>query len=144
MYLDLSHVLLGRKFGSKREVVEAIGKVMVSCGDVTPRYAEAMLLKEEKFSTWITDGVALPHGTNEAKGEVNCNSVVIVQIPEGVDWGGGKTVQLAIGVAGRGEDQHVKMLTAVARILQDRACLARLLSVADAEEVLRILEHRFP
>jgi len=42
--------------------------------------------------------------TNQAKKEVLRNSVVFVQIPKGVDWGDGKTVHLAIGLAGTGDE----------------------------------------
>ena len=137
--LPPDHVLLNRTFASKQEVIRAIGEVMVGCGEVTPRYVRGMLEKEDQYSTWITDGVALPHGTNEVKSEVLRNSVVVVQIPNGVDWGGGKTVHVAIGLAGRGDDQHLKVLAALAGVLQDRANVERLRSSESEEEVIRIL-----
>jgi mannitol/fructose-specific phosphotransferase system IIA component len=141
--LDPDHILLGQSFSSKREVVQAIGELMVASGDVTPRYVEGMLQKEELHSTWITESVALPHGVNDVKREVIRTSVVLVQLPKGVDWGGGKIVHLAIGVAGQGEDQHVKLLTAIARVLQNRNWVAQLKSAVDREIVLRILGEGF-
>jgi mannitol/fructose-specific phosphotransferase system IIA component len=137
--LDEEHVLLNQEYASKRDVIEAIGGVMVACGEVTPRYAEGMLRKEEMFSTWITEGVALPHGTNDVKSEVARNSVVLVQMPKGVDWGQGKTVHLAIGFAGRGDDEHVRLMTSIARVLQDGELMSRLRSVGDKSEVVRLL-----
>ena len=144
LHINRDHILLGRNFSSRDEVVRAIGEVMVACGDVTPRYVDGMLLREAKFSTWITEGVALPHGANEVKNEVLRSAIVLVQMPEGVDWGGGKIVYLAIGLAGGGEDQHVLMLTAVARVLQDRKRIDRLRTAADEEEVARILREGSP
>jgi len=142
--VDLDHILLGRSFSSKEDVVRAIGEIMVASGAVTPRYIEGMLLREEKFSTWITEGVALPHGANEVKDEVLRSTLVLVQIPGGVDWGGGKTVHLVIGLAGVGGDQHVKMLSTIARVLQDRSRVDRLKGAADREEVVRILQEGAP
>jgi mannitol/fructose-specific phosphotransferase system IIA component len=142
--IDRNHILLGRTFSTRDEVVHAIGEVMAACGDATPRYVEGMLLREAKFSTWITEGVALPHGANEFKHEVLRSAIVLVQIPEGVDWGGGKIVHLAIGLAGGGEDRHVRMLTAIARVLQDRKRVDRLRVAADEEEVARILREDSP
>jgi len=141
--LDPDHILLGQTFSSKREIVQAIGELMVASGDVTRRYLEGMLQKEEMHSTWITESVALPHGVNGVKREVIRTSVVFVQLAEGIDWGGGKIVHLAIGVAGQGEDQHVKLLTAIARVLQNRNWVAQLKSANDKETVLRILGEGF-
>ena len=139
MSLTPDHVLLNRKFASKQEVIRAVGEVMVRCGEVTPRYVVGMLEKEDQYSTWITEGVALPHGTNEVKSEVLRNSVVVVQIPGGVDWGDGKTVYLAIGLAGTGNEEHLKLLAALAGVLQHQANVERLRSSDSEEEVIRML-----
>ena len=137
--LPSDHVLLNREFASKREVIQAIGDVMVRSADVNPAYARAMFEKEDQYSTWITDGVALPHGTNQAKKEVLRNSIVFVQIPKGVDWGGGKTVYLAIGLAGTGDEQHLKLLAALAAVLQRPENIERLRSSASSQEVIAML-----
>ena len=133
------HVLLNRKFASKQEVIRVIGEIMVRCGEVTPRYVLGMLGKEDQYSTWITEGVALPHGTSEVKSEVLRSSVVMVQIPDGVEWGNGKTVHVAIGLAGTGNEEHLKLLAALAAVLQRQANIERLRSSESEEEVIGML-----
>lgn len=133
------HVMLGRRYDSKDEVLREIGRVMLATGAVRPRYVEGMLEKEARFSTWVTEDVALPHGTNEVKQEVLRDCVVLVQMPEGIDWGGGHRVRLAIGFAGRGDDRHVRLLKALAQVLQSGAELARLRSTSDEGEARGIL-----
>jgi mannitol/fructose-specific phosphotransferase system IIA component len=64
------HILLNREYCSKQDVIRAIGEVMLAFGDVTRRYVQGMFEKEEQFSTWVTEGVALPHGSGEVKNEV--------------------------------------------------------------------------
>jgi PTS system mannitol-specific IIA component len=137
--LTPDHVLLNRTFASKQEVIRVIGEIMVRCGEVTPRYVLGMIEKEVQYSTWITEGVALPHGSNEVKREVLRNSVVLVQIPGGVEWGDGKTVHVAIGLAGTGNQEHLKLLAALAAVLQDRANIERLRSSDSEEEVIGML-----
>ncbi len=132
-------MLLGREFASKEEVIEAIGAVMVRAGDVAPAYARGMIEKEQQYSTWVTEGVALPHGTNEVKNQVLRNALVVVQLPRGVDWGGGKTVYVAIGFAGRGDDQHIGLLSTLAGVLQNPENITRLRSAAKDIEVIEIL-----
>jgi mannitol/fructose-specific phosphotransferase system IIA component len=133
------HVLLGRRYASKEEVLSAIGDVMLASGAVTPRYVDGMFEKEARFSTWVTEDVALPHGTNEVKREVHRDCLVLVQMPEGVEWGAARRVRLAIGFAGRGDDQHVRMLKVLATVLQSSEELARLRETTDEAEAMRIL-----
>ncbi len=137
--LDAQHVLLGREHPSKQDVIREIGDRMVAFGEVTPRYARAMLEKEEQSSTWITEGVALPHGTNAVKDEILQDSVVVAQMPKGVDWGGGNLVYLAIGLAGKGSQQHLKLLSGLAAVLQHRDKVDKLMQTHDAAEVVAIL-----
>jgi mannitol/fructose-specific phosphotransferase system IIA component len=137
--LPSDHVLLNREFASKRDVIQVIGDLMVRAGEVSPVYARAMFEKEDQYSTWITDGVALPHGTNQAKKEVLRNSVVFVQIPKGVDWGGGKIVYMAIGLAGTGDEQHLQLLAELAGVLQRPENIERLRSSTSSEEVVGML-----
>ncbi len=133
------HVLLNRTFASKQEVIRAIGEIMVRCGEVTPRYVLGMLEKEDQYSTWITEGVALPHGTNEVKSEVLRNSMVVAQIPGGVEWGDGKTVHVAIGLAGTGNQEHLKVLAALAEVLQHPPNVERLRWSDSEEEMIGII-----
>src|SRR5687767_4990659 len=109
----LVEVILNRSYASKREVIEAIGDLMVASAAVTAPYVEGMLRKEEQGSTVVTAEVALPHGTNDVKHAVRRNAVVIVPIPNGVEWAPGQRVRLAIGFAGAGDHEHLRVLAAV-------------------------------
>jgi mannitol/fructose-specific phosphotransferase system IIA component len=136
--LHPDQVLLGRRC-SKEEAIRAIGEVMVRRGDVTPRYVAGMLEKEKQFNTCITEGVALPHGTAEVRKEVIRDSVVFVQFPDGIDWGEGKTVYLAFGFAGAGDQRHLDLLASLAGILQQPEKVAKLRAARNEQEVISIL-----
>jgi len=133
------HILLGRRFATKWEAIQAIGEVMLESRSVTARYVEGMIRKENEYSTWLTEGVALPHGTNEVKPEVLRDCVVLVQIPEGVDWGNGRAVHLAIGLASKGDARHLQVLASLAGVLQHEEAVRELKTAASEEEVLQIL-----
>ncbi len=137
--LRADHVLLGQPFATRDEVIRAIGEVMAAAGEVTSRYTEGMLRKEEQGGTWITDGVALPHGTNDVKGEILRSSVVLVQLARAVEWGNGKPVRLAIGLAGKGDEEHLKLLAGLAMVLSERDKVETLMTSADPNEVIALL-----
>lgn len=136
------YVLLNRSYASRRALIEEIGAVMVRAGAVTPAYVEGMLRKEEQGGTGtvVMPEVALPHGTHDVKSAVLRNVLVLVQIPAGVEWSGDRTVRLAIGFAGTGDEAHVRLVSGIARLLTDPCLLERLKTSADADEVGCLLD----
>ena len=52
---------------TKQEAIMAAGKMLVETGYVEPEYAEAMLEREKTCSTFMGNGLALPHGVEAAK-----------------------------------------------------------------------------
>jgi PTS system mannitol-specific IIA component len=134
------HILLNRSYASRDDVLDEIGAVMVSTGAVTPTYVDGMRRKEEQECTTVMPDVALPHGTFDVRGEVRCNALVVVQIPAGVDWGNGRQVRLVIGIAGTGDEAHMRLLSNLARVLTDPHALATLKTTTDSDEARRLLE----
>jgi mannitol/fructose-specific phosphotransferase system IIA component len=137
--LCADHILLDQQLSSKPDVLRVIGDVMLASGAVTERYVLGMFQKEAQYGTWVTEGIAMPHGTNEVKSEVLRNTLVLVQMPKGVDWGKGRIVHLAIGFAGKGDDQHMQLLGSLAGILQQQELVDRLIKTQDKDEALAIL-----
>jgi mannitol/fructose-specific phosphotransferase system IIA component len=136
--IDANHILLGRQPASREEAVRTIGECMVAAGEVTGRYLEGMIEKEARHGTWLTEGVALPHGTNEVKSEVRRSSVVVLQMPKGVDWGNGRTVYLAFGLAGKG-DEHLHLLAGLAAVLEKKELVERMMRTTDARDIIAVL-----
>jgi PTS system mannitol-specific IIA component len=134
------HILLNRSYTSRDDVLDEIGALMVSTGAVTPAYVEGMRRKEDQACTTVMPDVALPHGTFDVRGEVRCNALVVVQVPAGVDWGNGRRVRLVIGIAGAGDEAHMRLLSHLARVLADQHTLATLKTTTDADEARRLLE----
>ena len=128
-------IILNRSYGSRRDVIEAIGDVMLASAAVTPPYVDGMLRKEEQGSTVVTAEVALPHGTSDVKHAVLRNAIVVAPIPEGIDWTPAQRVRLAIGFAGVGDQAHVRLLGALARVLSDEQLVARLKAATKTDDV---------
>ena len=137
--ISTDHILLGREVASKVDVLRVIGEVLLAAGDVTERYVLGMFQKEAQYGTWMTDGIAMPHGTNEVKSEVLRNSIVLVQLPDGVDWGKGRMVGLAIGLAGKGDEQHMELLASLAGVIQQQELVERLVTSQNKDEIIEIL-----
>jgi PTS system mannitol-specific IIA component/phosphocarrier protein FPr len=130
-------VRLGLSASDKWDVVRQSGALLVEIGAVTPAYAEAMLERERSVSTYVGEGVAIPHGTDESRQHVLRTALAVLQFPAGVDWDG-NDVTVAVAIASSGQE-HVAVLSALAQILMEPDQAQRLREATDVEDVRRLL-----
>ena len=116
---------------SKREAIIASGKKMFELGYVNQNYELYMLEREDKTTTFIGNGVAIPHGTLRGKGEVINAGIVIHQYPNGIDFGGGNIAYFVIGVAGK-NDEHIEIISNLADIIEEEERVIELSRIKDA------------
>lgn len=130
-------IKLGQKPVTKEEAIQAAGELLVKQGYVDESYVDAMQEREKLVSTYMGMGVAIPHGTTQAKGTVKKTGIVFLQYPEGVDFGSEKA-QLVFGIAGIG-DEHLDLLSKLCNLLEDPALLETLKTTDDVDWVLEQL-----
>ena len=97
-----------------------------------------MLEREKLVTTYMGMGIAIPHGTTEQKARVKKSGIVMLQYPEGVDFGEEKA-QLVFGIAGVG-DEHLDLLSNICTALEDEEVLNNLKTTKDVSYVLKCLE----
>ena len=102
---------------TKQEAILAAGKMLVETGYVEPEYAEAMLEREKTCSTFMGNGLALPHGVEAAKKRVLQSGISVQTFKEPIDWDG-NPVRIVIGIAGVG-DAHLDILAQIAEAMLD-------------------------
>lgn len=125
-------IYLGRSGDTKDQAIEFVGGELVARGVVTDAYIQGMKDREKSVSTYLGNGIALPHGTFETKNAVEGTALVVAQYPDGVDWGDDNTAHLVIGLAAVGED-HVHVLSHLAEILQDEETCRQLWVTKDRD-----------
>ena len=60
--------MLGGTATTRDAAITEAGDLLVAAGAVDPSYVDAMHEREKSVSTAMGNGLAIPHGTNEAKG----------------------------------------------------------------------------
>lgn len=130
-------IKLGQKPVSKEEAIQAAGELLEKLGYVDHTYVDAMQEREKLVTTYMGMGVAIPHGTTQAKSTVKKTGIVFIQYPEGVDFGDEKA-QLVFGIAGIG-DEHLDLLSKLCTLLEDEALLETLKTTDDVDWVLEQL-----
>ena len=118
---------------SKEEAIQAAGELLAELGYVDASYIPAMQEREKLVTTYMGMGVAIPHGTSQAKGTVKKTGIVLLQYPEGVDFGDEKA-QLVFGIAGIG-DEHLDLLSKICGMLEGEEVLEKLKTTSDIDWV---------
>lgn len=116
---------------SKEEAIRAAGALLAKLGYVEADYADAMVERENLVSTYMGMGVAIPHGTSQKKETVKKSGVVLLQYPDGVDFGEEKAY-LVFGIAGVG-DEHLELLGNVCNVLEDEDALEKMKTSSDID-----------
>lgn len=131
-------IKLGQKSVTKEEAIAAAGNLLYELGYVEKDYIEAMQERERTVSTYLGMGVAIPHGTGDAKNKVKKTGIVLVQYPDGVDFGDEKA-QLVFGIAGIG-NEHLELLGKITQVIDDQENLSKLKTAGNIQDVLDMLK----
>lgn len=130
-------IRLNQTPGTKEEAIQAAGELMCKLGYVDETYVDAMQEREKLVTTYMGMGIAIPHGTTQAKGTVKKTGIVLFQYPEGVPFGDEKA-NLVFGIAGIG-DEHLDLLAKICEVLEDENILEEMKTTNDVEWILKQL-----
>jgi PTS system mannitol-specific IIC component len=136
--LKVENIKTGLAPESKEDAIRRVGRLLHESGYVDASYIDAMIERENLTTTYMGMGLAIPHGTSEAKAAVKKSGIAVLQYPEGVEFEDEKA-HLIIGIAGVG-DSHLEILAKVSEALEDEDVLERLSKSADASEIYETLK----
>ncbi len=122
---------------TRDEAITEAGELLVAAGAVDASYVESMHERERSVSTFMGNGLAIPHGTNEAKGSITRSALSFVRYSDGVDWNG-KPATFVVAIAGQGDD-HLGILSNLSKVFLDKTQIAALEAATTPEQVLEIL-----
>jgi len=116
--LSKDSIRLNAKVINKQDAIYQCGKLLVDAGCVTQNYIDGMLAREELMSTYLGNGVAIPHGQFDNRSDILNTGISVLQVPDGVEWEQGEEVFLVIGIAAL-RDEHVSVLANLAEVIDD-------------------------
>jgi PTS system mannitol-specific IIA component len=131
-------IRLDASASDRDDAIRQAGAALMAVGAVDAAYIEAMIDRENSVSTFMGEGVAIPHGTLAAKDSVMSDALSLIKFPEGVDWDG-NDVRLAFGIAAKGNG-HIALLSQLATVLMDPDKAATLRAATTVAEVYALLE----
>ncbi|OSD88400.1 bifunctional PTS fructose transporter subunit IIA/HPr protein [Salmonella enterica subsp. houtenae serovar 40:z4,z32:-] len=136
--LSVQDIHPGEQAGNKEEAIRQIAAALALAGNVADGYVDGMLAREQQTSTFLGNGIAIPHGTTDTRDQVLKTGVQVFQFPQGVTWGEGQVAYVAIGIAAS-SDEHLGLLRQLTHVLSDDSVAEQLKSATTAEELRALL-----
>jgi len=128
-------IRLNVKAKDKQDAICQSGKFLVEAGCVSPNYVDGMLAREEIMSTYLGNGVAIPHGQFDNRNDIFNSCISVLQIPEGVEWDEGEQVYLVIGIAAL-RNEHVTILANLAEAIDDEEIAQKMRTTRNVNVIL--------
>ncbi|HCL5250805.1 TPA: PTS sugar transporter subunit IIA [Salmonella enterica] len=132
------NIILNAQAKDKFDAIRITGNILKENGYVTDEYIKRMMVREEIVSTYLGNGLAIPHGTDGSDCEIIKTGISLVQFPEGVDFSDGNTAYITIGIAGK-EAEHMDLLNKIALICIEEDNVQTLRNATSIEQVLQVL-----
>ena len=136
--LSESNIHLNANASDKQQAIEMAASALVQADNVENGYLQGMLAREQQTSTFLGNGIAIPHGTLDTRSMVKKTGVQVFQFPQGIEWGEGNIAHVVIGIAAR-SDEHLSLLRQLTHVLSDEDTAAKLAKITDVAEFRAIL-----
>ena len=136
--LSESNIHLNANAADKQQAIEMAASALVQADNVENGYLQGMLARELQTSTFLGNGIAIPHGTLDTRSMVKKTGVQVFQFPQGIEWGEGNIAYVVIGIAARSHE-HLSLLRQLTHVLSDEDTAAKLAKITDVAEFRAIL-----
>ncbi len=135
--LELKAIKPGAQATDKQDAIRQVAAALAAAGNTGEGYVNGMLAREHQTSTYLGNGIAIPHGTTDTRDLVLKTGVQVFQFPQGISWGEDQTAYVVIGIAAK-SDEHLELLRQLTHVLSDDS-VAEQLRKTDSAETLRSL-----
>ncbi len=135
--LTTDRIILNGTARTRDEAIAESARLLEAAGAVTSDYEAAMRERESLVSTFMGNGLAIPHGTNEAKEAILASALTVVRYDEPIDWDG-NPVRVVAAIAGK-DGGHMAVLSSLALVFSDDSAVEQLLAAESPQQVLDLL-----
>ncbi len=138
--MELTHqdICFDHQIRTKEQALARVAQQLSNAGFTRPEYLTGMQQREAQISTYLGNGIAIPHGTPESRGAVIKTGVSVVVCPQGIPWEDGQMARLIVGIAAQ-DNEHLNILRQLTHALSDERVPDALARATCPQSVMEIL-----
>jgi PTS system mannitol-specific IIC component len=127
---------LSLKSTSKEKALEKLGEDIESLDLAEKGYKESILERERSCSTFLGNGVAIPHGLHSSLKLLKKNAVIIHHYPYGIDFGEDEKVYILVGLLIKDQNLRVEYLSNIVKNIENEELMEALTLSDDKGEFI--------
>ncbi|MTI69263.1 MAG: PTS fructose transporter subunit IIA [Firmicutes bacterium] len=138
-------IILNLKSNTKKEVIDELIDKLDEIGKLNDKeeFKKEILKREEKFSTGVGDGVAIPHAKTKA---VKTPALVFGYSKDGIDYDSmdGNLAHLFFMIAGSegANDEHLETLSRLSTMLMKKDFREKIMNAKSEKEIISIIDSK--
>ena len=132
-------VLMEGTATNKDDAIREAGQILVDLKCVGPEYIDSMIQRDNDFSTYLGNGVAIAHGTVWGRTRIRKTGIALVRYPNGIAFGD-ETATLVFAAAGVGDD-HMDLVQQICVAAQNETVVNTLKTAETFEELRNSLKN---
>jgi mannitol/fructose-specific phosphotransferase system IIA component len=110
---------------------------MVKSGYVKKGYIDGMHRRDEDLSVFLGNLLAIPHGVHDVKDEIIASGMVVLIVPDGIDWHG-NIAKVIVGLAGK-DGEHMSILANLATTFEELETAEKLVESRDVDFIYQTM-----
>lgn len=131
-------IAVGLEAKNKEDAITQIADFLIGQEVCSQEYKEGMLAREKEVSTYLMNGVAIPHGVKQSLQYIKKPGIFIGQFPKGIVWNEeGDKVYLVCGLAST-NDAHMEVLSTLTMLIQDKEAVEPLFITKNIQDILSV------
>lgn len=134
--LALENIRLNGRADNRDDAIREAADILIKNGYISQKYVDKMFEREQKFSTFIGNGLAIPHGVS-SEDYINKTGLSFVRYDNPISWGGAK-VHFVIAIASVTGD-HMEILSQIALLFSEEENVEKLKSTNSEREILELI-----
>lgn len=142
--LNENCIILNSELNDKDEIIEALVELATKSGNITntSKVLTEVFARENLMSTGIGNNIAIPHTKSEDIKELTA-AMVTLSKPVNFDSLDGKKVSIVFLILSNSEELglHIKALSKISKILNNRSFFEEMLNVSKNAEVIELFDN---
>ncbi|MDQ0873989.1 PTS system mannitol-specific IIC component [Paenibacillus sp. V4I3] len=136
------HIMIQLDAIDKWEAISQVGEILIRTGHVEEEFIQEMHLREQMLSTYIGNGIAIPHGMDGDSKHILKSGIAIAQYPEGIDFGDGDIAYLLIAVVGH-HSEKLELVSHIALMIDNVEFVNQLIQAKNRKEIYSLVCNSF-
>ena len=136
--LSLDNIKLSGEADNRKAAINEASELLVKSGFINEGYIDKIFQREKSFSTYIGNGLAIPHSIGVERHEklIKKSGLAFVRYDEAIDWDGDK-VEFVIPIISTSKN-HMDILCKLSSFFSKDANIEKLRLAKSKEEIQNI------